>query len=92
MYWSLNDQLLLHILFSSRIETDTNNKTTTKAIYINPSVDGKTPGKMLLDSQSWKNLPKYEIPVLMLHEGLPGHHMQVKEYHGQVKEYIRLVN
>ena len=56
---------------------DSNNKTTAKGIYVNPSADGAVPGCLLLDANSVHNLPKYEIPALMLHEVTPGHHMQV---------------
>ena len=56
---------------------DTANKSVAKAMYVNPSADGSIPGRVLLDSDAVNTLYQYEVPVLMVHEGSPGHHMQV---------------
>lgn len=47
------------------------------AFYEQPSADGKRPGAFYANLRSTKLLPKYQIEVLVHHEGIPGHHIQV---------------
>jgi uncharacterized protein (DUF885 family) len=46
-------------------------------MYVNPSADGTVPGQVILDRNAARTLCRFEVPVLMVHEGEPGHHMQV---------------
>ena len=59
---------------------DSSERSVARAIYVNPSADGSVPGHVILDRNAPETLPKYQVPVLMVHEAEPGHHMQVLEY------------
>ena len=46
------------------------------AVYSPPSPDGRAPGLFLIDASDPARLPRYEIPALVLHETVPGHHTE----------------
>lgn len=48
-----------------------------RAYYLRASPDNSTPATFFLDTSSLKNLPRYEIVTLAMHEGVPGHHFQI---------------
>lgn len=45
------------------------------AYYFAGTVDGR-PGRFYVNVSRLNERPKYEMPVLALHEGVPGHHLQ----------------
>ena len=51
--------------------------SVAKAFYLNGTADGSVNGTVYMNRTSLTTLPKYEIPVLLAHEGKPGHHLQV---------------
>ena len=69
--------LYFYCLCCSSICIDPAKKSVAKAMYLNPSADGAVPGNIILDTNAVRTLCRYEVPVLMVHEGEPGHHMQV---------------
>ena len=47
------------------------------AFYQPASADGSRPGVFYVNTYDMSALPKYALPAIAYHEGIPGHHMQV---------------
>lgn len=47
------------------------------AYYIAGTADGSRPGTVFVNLDELRSRPKFDMEVLMAHEGVPGHHMQL---------------
>jgi len=45
--------------------------------YQNASLDGKRPGAYYINLRDTTEVPRWLLPTLTFHEGIPGHHLQV---------------
>ncbi len=52
-------------------------KSAAKAFYSNPSEDGTRPGIFHINLYDMKAAPRYLLPVVLYHEAIPGHHLEV---------------
>ncbi|HEY0685135.1 MAG TPA: DUF885 domain-containing protein [Steroidobacter sp.] len=52
-------------------------KSSAKAYYHNPSEDGVRPGVFYINLYDMKAQPRYLLPVVLYHEAIPGHHLEV---------------
>ena len=50
--------------------------TGAAASYVPPAADGSRPGTVLINVSNLELRPSYEVTAVMLHEALPGHHLQ----------------
>lgn len=47
------------------------------AYYFSPSLDGSRPGSFFVNLRDMKEVPKYGMETLAVHEAEPGHHFQI---------------
>ena len=52
-------------------------KTAPMAYYQPGDLKGKRPGVFFVNTQNLKSHPKFTMPTLTYHEGIPGHHFQI---------------
>lgn len=52
-------------------------KSSAKAYYHNPSEDGTRPGVFYINLYDMKAAPRYLLPVVLYHEAIPGHHLEI---------------
>lgn len=46
------------------------------AFYQTPALDGSRPGQFIINLGNTANQPRFDLPTLIFHEALPGHHLQ----------------
>ena len=46
------------------------------AYYQSPAPDGSRPGIFYINLHEMKDWPRYSLPAIIYHEGMPGHHLQ----------------
>ncbi|MEM9739971.1 MAG: DUF885 domain-containing protein [Pseudomonadota bacterium] len=51
-------------------------RLASAALYSPPTPDGADPGILWIDASDPDRWPRYSIPALVLHEGVPGHHTE----------------
>ena len=51
-------------------------KSAAKAFYQNPPIDGSRPGIFYINLYDVKAQPKWQLPVTLYHEAIPGHHIE----------------
>jgi uncharacterized protein (DUF885 family) len=51
--------------------------TAPGAYYEGPSMDGTRPGIFYANLRDMREVPKWSMPTLAYHEGVPGHHWQI---------------
>jgi uncharacterized protein (DUF885 family) len=58
-------------------------KTAPAAYYVGPAMDGTRPGVFYANLRDMRELPKFGMRTLAVHEGVPGHHFQGALAHEQ---------
>lgn len=51
--------------------------TAPGAYYIPPAIDGTRPGVFYANLRDMREVPKFSMRTLAIHEGIPGHHFQL---------------
>lgn len=51
-------------------------KSAAKAFYQNPSHDGSRPGVFFINLYDMRAASRYQLPVVLYHEAIPGHHLE----------------
>jgi uncharacterized protein (DUF885 family) len=51
-------------------------KSAAKAFYQGPSQDGTRPGIFFVNLYDMQAAPRYQLPVVLYHEAIPGHHVE----------------
>lgn len=51
-------------------------KSAAKAFYQNPAQDGSRPGIFFINLFDMRAAPRYQLPVVLYHETIPGHHVE----------------
>jgi len=51
-------------------------KSAAKAFYQGPSQDGSRPGIFFVNLYDMHAAPRYQLPVVLYHETIPGHHVE----------------
>ncbi len=51
-------------------------KSAAKAFYQNPAQDGSRPGIFFINLYDMRAAPRYQLPVVLYHETIPGHHVE----------------
>lgn len=51
--------------------------TAPGAYYEGPAMDGSRPGIFYANLRDMKEVPRWTMPTLAYHEGVPGHHLQI---------------
>jgi uncharacterized protein (DUF885 family) len=51
-------------------------KSAPKASYTNPPQDGSRPGIFYINLADMRAQPRYQLPVTLYHEAVPGHHVE----------------
>jgi uncharacterized protein (DUF885 family) len=51
-------------------------KSAAKAFYQNPSEDGARPGIFYVNLYDMGAQPRFQLPVVLFHEAVPGHHVE----------------
>lgn len=51
-------------------------KSAAKAFYQGPSEDGSRPGIFFVNLYDMHAAPRYQLPVVLYHEAIPGHHVE----------------
>lgn len=56
-------------------------KSAPKAFYQGPPQDGSRPGIFYINLYDMRAAPKYQLPVVLYHEAIPGHHVETAIAH-----------